>query len=208
MFKPVNIFVAGLARGFYAIAQLWDVVLREDFELIKSSMLSDEIRNHDLLRTVLIVEDKRFFDHKGIDVRAVIRALYNTVFWNHLEGGSTIEQQYVRLVTKRIEISLKRKMREGVLAAKLSDTFSKLQILNSYLLKYQFTGHVYGMIELAQDSGFDIERLNNDQVSILVARLKYPFAQENNSLYLKRVVLIRQLIEQQEFSPKKIFATV
>lgn len=199
MLKTLNFIVAGLTRSFYAIFVYWDTTLEKEFRIIISSTLPCEVRNPTLLRAVLLVEDRRFFNHKGIDVRAIMRALYRTLLCGRLEGGSTIEQQYVRMVTNRKEITLKRKMREWMLATKLSDTCSKLQILNSYLLTCKFIGHARGMDELARKNCFNIENLNNDQISILVARLKYPFTQQNSPILLRRLMIIRHLIEQQKF---------
>lgn len=198
MLKIFNAFAAILTRSIYTIIVFWDTTLEEELKTIESSILFGEIKNRTLLQAVILVEDRRFFEHKGIDVRAIMRASYKTVFLGRLEGGSTIEQQYVRLITNHTEITLRRKVREWILATKLSNVCSKTQILNSYLLKYQFIGPVYGVSEFAKKNDFDLEKLSNHQISILVARIKYPFAQRNSLVFLRRVMIVRQLLEQQE----------
>lgn len=187
--------MAVMARYLYAVTEIFDFRIKEEFNYIRLSVVyCDRIENNRLLDAVLLVEDKRFFTHKGIDLRGIIRAFSRILFFGRLEGGSTIEQQYVRLITNRREISLKRKLRECILAAKLSYSFSKLQILNSYLQNYPFFGEIKGLSELAVFEGFIIGDLTKEQIACLVARLKYPFASKGNPLYLRRVSMIMSLI--------------
>ena len=192
-----------VGKHTYIVFSFFDKDLSKDFDVIKSSLLEKKLTiNINLLKSVLLIEDVRFFEHKGIDLRAILRAIYNGLFLNRLEGGSTIEQQYVRLITKKREISLKRKIRESLLAIKLSDLFSKDKILESYLTNYEFYGGIKGVIQLIDNKGFDATNLSNNHISILVSRIKYPFVSDTNSLYLRRISIIKSIINRNDLSPQ------
>ncbi|KKT86587.1 MAG: Glycosyl transferase family protein [Microgenomates group bacterium GW2011_GWA1_Microgenomates_45_10] len=193
MLRIFNQHAAIIVRSLYFIACFFNSSIRTDFQTIERSILSRIFNNPELIRTILLAEDKRFFEHSGIDIRAIARASYRSIFCNRLEGGSTIEQQYVRIVTERRDISLSRKIRECILATKLSETFSKDEILSSYLLKYKFAGNVQGIEELACQMNFDLTLASMDKFSLLAARLKYPFVKPNYPLLLQRVSMISKL---------------
>ncbi len=196
-----NFLVALLARASYFIISALDPSIQKDFIKIKGSILPQvEIENIKLLRTVVLIEDKRYLSHYGVDFRGIVRASCRTLFYKRLEGGSTIEQQYVRLVTNRREVTIKRKIREAMLAVELSRSFSKSQILNSYLLNYSFGGR-FSFKSLEVDV---IKALNDDDISHLVAKLKYPFAHVSNPSYLRRVIMVRALMDKQRLSQRFI----
>ncbi len=97
---------------------------------------------------VVAVEDRNFYDHGGIDVRAAIRALFADVRSGEIvQGGSTITQQYVRNVFEEVgtEQSLGRKIREAILAAQIDRQMSKDEILFDYLSRIYFGEGAYGV---------------------------------------------------------------
>ena len=129
---------------------------------------SDEIRTpvpwssmpEHLREAVIAIEDERFYEHKGVDYSAIIRAgIKNLSSGKNVQGGSTITQQLVRaLYIKDPERNFKRKIREAKLASELEDKHSKQWILKNYLNDVPF-GTVDGRtaigIEAAAETFFD-----------------------------------------------------
>lgn len=88
----------------------------------------------DLINAFISIEDKRFFDHKGIDIRRTFGACINYIL-HHGDsyGGSTITQQVVKNITGNSEYSITRKIQEMIYAADLERKMSKEEILELYL---------------------------------------------------------------------------
>jgi penicillin-binding protein 1A len=101
------------------------------------------------------VEDRRFYEHGGIDWEGVVRAAIENVKSGHIvQGGSTITQQLVRNLYIGKEVSLDRKIKEACLAQKLEKVHTKDWILASYLNQVYFGNHAYG-VEAAAQTYFD-----------------------------------------------------
>jgi penicillin-binding protein 1A len=97
-------------------------------------------------QAIVSVEDQRFFEHKGIDVRGVARALWADIREQAIvEGGSTITQQFVKNAYIRNERTLARKVREAALAWQLEQRWSKDRILTAYLNTIYFGNGAYGI---------------------------------------------------------------
>ena len=107
----------------------------------------------DLARATIDTEDIRFYDHSGVDVVGVIRAIVNNLTGGELEGASTITQQFVRntiLSGEMDDISIKRKVREAYIATKLEEMYSKEEILLMYLNTINYGAGAYGAEAAAQ----------------------------------------------------------
>ncbi|HKY16989.1 MAG TPA: PBP1A family penicillin-binding protein [Microthrixaceae bacterium] len=108
-----------------------------------------------LVQAVLAAEDRSYFGHSGIDPVGIARALYQDVKSDgSTQGGSTITQQYVKLVYLSSERTLVRKVKEAALAVKLERKYSKTEILERYLNEVYFGRGAYG-IEAAARAYFD-----------------------------------------------------
>ena len=113
----------------------------------------DQIPTH-VRQAFVAAEDKRFYSHKGIDERALIRAfITNLAQSGRPQGGSTITQQLVKNLLVGGEVSYERKMREMVLASRLESTFGKPEILELYLNSIYLGRGSWG-IEMAARSYF------------------------------------------------------
>lgn len=102
---------------------------------------------------VVAIEDQRFWNHRGVDLRAVLRAAYvNATSGQVVEGGSTITQQYVRNAFPSVgkEQTLARKLKEAALAWELEKRYSKEQILGKYLNTVYFGQGAYGILRAAK----------------------------------------------------------
>ena len=109
-----------------------------------------EMPDH-LVQAVIAIEDRRFYDHFGIDPRAIARAaLKNLMHWQVREGGSTITQQLAKIEYLTPDRSLARKIQEALIAIRLERHLKKNEILQSYLNKVYFGAGAYGVTAAAQ----------------------------------------------------------
>ncbi|HEX6237520.1 MAG TPA: transglycosylase domain-containing protein [Acidimicrobiales bacterium] len=100
----------------------------------------------ELIQAVVAVEDRDFFEHKGIDPMGIARALYRDVRGQGFtQGGSTITQQFVKNTFLSPERALTRKVKEAVLSVKLEQRMSKEEILEGYLNTIYFGRGAYGV---------------------------------------------------------------
>jgi len=113
-------------------------------------------------------EDKDFYQHHGLAFRGILRAAYNTVFRQSLQGGSTITQQLVKNALLTPERTVKRKIREAVLTIATEIIYSKDQILEMYLNQVPYGGTAWG-IEAAAKTYFDksAQELNLAEAALL-----------------------------------------
>ncbi|HJV05466.1 MAG TPA: PBP1A family penicillin-binding protein [Actinomycetota bacterium] len=100
---------------------------------------------------VVAIEDQRFWTHRGVDARAILRAAYvNATSGEIVEGGSTITQQYVRKRLLSERETLERKIDEAGLAIQFEEEHSKKEILEGYLNTVYFGHGAYGIQRAAK----------------------------------------------------------
>lgn len=99
---------------------------------------------------VVAIEDKRFYDHHGVDWARTVSAVFNLATGSETYGGSTITQQLIKNVTDDNEVSLTRKLREICKALKLENEYTKDQILEAYLNVVNFGNNCQGVEAAAQ----------------------------------------------------------
>ena len=124
--------------------------------------------------TLVTAEDHRSFIHPGVDPISVLRVLLLWVRTGRVQGASTIEQQLVRVVLECYEITLRRKLREQLVAVALSSKRSKAQIAQTYLGKAFYGSGRYGLSALTCACKPNLETTSQESISCMVARLKYP----------------------------------
>lgn len=146
-----------------------------------------------LIESVLIIEDKRFFHHYGIDVYSIFRSLYKNINSKNLQGASTIEQQLVRSITNDRQIKNVRKIKEIMYSLLLNKEFSKYEIIYAYFEICSF-GNCRGITELCKKENYNIANLSDLDSAQIAARFKYPSINQRNYIrYLKRVRKIEKL---------------
>jgi len=123
---------------------------------------------------LIISEDHRSELHPGIDVIAIIRALYVWVKLGQVQGASTIEQQYVRVVSNRFKRTAARKFREQILAVMLARRTKKYAVASAYLSIAFYGAGSSGISGLTDKFGDDLSKVSFDQALRMVAQLKYP----------------------------------
>ena len=132
-----------------------------------------------VINSFLSAEDKNFFNHPGIDAKGIIRAIINNIKNisqnKRLEGASTITQQVAKNFLLNNEVSMKRKIKEAILAFRIERAYSKERILELYLNQIYLGQGTYG-IAAASLEYFDksIKELNYKDAALLAALPKAP----------------------------------
>jgi membrane peptidoglycan carboxypeptidase len=113
-------------------------------------VVREELPAH-LVGAVLAIEDRRFFDHNGVDLFGVLRAAYRNFHAGGIvEGGSTITQQLAKVLFLNREQTLRRKLQEAAIATLLELRLSKDEILTKYLDSIYFGAGATGVSAAAR----------------------------------------------------------
>ena len=132
-----------------------------------------------VVNSFLSAEDKNFFNHPGIDAKGILRAIIKNIKNisqnKRLEGASTITQQVAKNFFLTNEVSMKRKIKEAILAFRIERAYSKERILELYLNQIYLGQGTYG-IAAASLEYFDksIKELNYPDAALLAALPKAP----------------------------------
>ncbi|HVF04551.1 MAG TPA: transglycosylase domain-containing protein [Frankiaceae bacterium] len=170
---------------------------------------------------ILAVEDERFYEHNGVDVKGLVRAaVRNSQAGEVMQGGSTITQQYVKNVLIAIESeggakrtvaerTIARKVREARMAIALERRYSKDEILEKYLNIAYFGGGVYGVGTAARFYfGKQVEKLTLPEAALLAGIVKNPrlYDPVNNArnARLRRNVVLDRMLDVGAASAKRI----
>lgn len=132
-------------------------VLAELFVENREPVALEEISDY-VIQATVDTEDVRFYEHDGVDMMGIGRALFNNITGGDLEGASTITQQFVRntiLSEEMTDISFRRKVREAQLALNLEEIYDKNEILLMYLNTINYGDGAYG-IEAAAKNYFQV----------------------------------------------------
>lgn len=129
-----------------------------------------------LREAVIATEDQRYYEHPGIDLLGLIRAIVVDIRAGaKVQGGSTITQQYVKQAFVGDESSLKRKVSEAVLAYRVEQRYSKDRILEMYLNTIYFGHGAYGVQTAAKTYfGKSVQALTVPESAVLAGVIKSP----------------------------------
>ncbi len=154
----------------------------------------DAIPAH-LINAVVAIEDERFWEHDGVDPRAVARALLRNLDEGSIvEGGSTITQQYLKNVALTPEVSIDRKVEEAILALRLEEGLSKEQILERYLNTVYLGAGSYGVATAADRYfGRSVSELTLAESALLAGLIQSPSA-TNPRLHPEAATARRQVV--------------
>jgi penicillin-binding protein 1A len=164
-------------RGDYAVTFLdrYGNVIGHRGVIHQNSVPIDELPDA-LIKSVLATEDRRFFDHFGIDVIGLFRALVtNAQAGEVVQGGSTLTQQLAKNLFLSNERSIDRKITEAFLALWLEANLSKKEILSTYLDRAYMGGGTFGAAAAAQFYfGKSITDVNLAESAMLAGLFKAP----------------------------------
>jgi penicillin-binding protein 1A len=174
-----------------------DGVVLAEFKRINRQWVPLEKIAPSVVQALIAMEDRRFYDHHGIDLRRTAGALISTLTGD-LQGGSTITQQLARnLYPDEIgrAATLNRKVKEAITALKIEALYSKKEILETYLNTVPFLFNAFG-IEIAARTYFDKSAQDLDvlEAATLVGMLKgtsayNPVLQPERALRRRNLVL-------------------
>lgn len=143
--------------------------------IVKGEAITAEHLPPLLTKAVVAIEDRRFYEHGGIDLRAIFRAAWNDATGHNLQGASTITQQLARRLYLTPERTLKRKVQEAALAEWLELRYSKNEILARYLNTAYFGAGAYGANSAAQRYfGKSAQALSLGEAAMLAGLIKAP----------------------------------
>jgi len=139
-----------VAQSTKILDRTGEIVLYDIHGDIKRTIIPlGEISSY-LQKATIAIEDKDFYEHSGIQISAIIRAVFSNLSQGDLlsgQGGSTITQQVIKNALLTTDKKISRKIKEWVLAPRLEKILTKDQILEIYLNEIPYGGNVYGAEE-------------------------------------------------------------
>jgi len=163
----------------------------------------------------IAIEDKDFYRHRGLSPRGILRAAYLYLFKAKTTGGSTITQQLVKNTLLNSEKTLRRKIKEAILAILVEQKYSKDQILEMYLNQVGYGGAAYGIEEASQKYfGKHAKDLNLAEGALLAGLTASPtkfspfglhpeMAKERQAAVLRRMAEDGYITEEEEKKTKE-----
>lgn len=192
-------------RGFRNLL----ISLNSDLFLIEQAMgriyhfnLMDEVSYH-----VIAIEDRRFFNHGGVDIKSLLREFLRLILRKKHGGASTIDMQLVRTITGFKDQTLFRKLYEIVLSILVNYKFSKERILQCYLENAFFGSGLIGV----DDAAFAVfgklrSQLNQYESAFISAMLLRPKPLKANQKWVDSVVIraryaqkVRMTVKQRDY---------
>jgi len=152
----------------------------------------------------IAIEDKNFYKNSGVDPSAIIRAAIADISGKAIQGGSTITQQLIKSTLLTSEVSIKRKIKEIILAFWANKIYSKNQILEMYFNQVPYGGTAWG-IEAASEVYFNSKVSNLDLAhcaflaGLTSAPSSYSPFGESPSLWKKRQEEVLTAMEQLKY---------
>ncbi|WP_372985513.1 transglycosylase domain-containing protein [Marinobacter sp.] len=174
----LRVFIALLTTPYVAASRLackfGHEAFKADIERCSKAMEVISDRAKYLYPALVIAEDHRNNLHLGIDPLGIISASLGTLFRGKRRGASTIEQQFVRVVTARYERSVRRKVREQLIAIEICRRHDKSKIAEAYLSRAFFGSQQEGAEQLEKSCSTSFEDMSLSHLILLTAQLKYP----------------------------------
>lgn len=204
------------------------VSLGRYFRFNRSQVNYNEL-SEDLVNTLVLSEDHRFYQHSGLDFPAYLRVLWGLVTLNPAGGGSTITQQLAKnLYTRNPDQSLDgaiaklgryprrivQKTKEWIIAVDLERNFTKEEIIAMYLNTYEFSNNAYG-IKVASETYFNKSQdsLNLQESALLVGMLQNstfynPIRRPENALQKRNEVLFKMYRSQYKIKSREAYDSI
>ena len=146
--------------------------------------------------SLIAAEDHRYALHPGVDPIAMLRAIYVRCLFGTVQGASTVEQQFVRVVSGRYERTLARKVYEQALAICVSRRRGKVKIANAYLAIAHYGSTIAGIDGLRARLGTNLWTPDIGRIREMIARLKYPEPSRPTAVWITRVQIRVAYIER------------
>jgi penicillin-binding protein 1A len=159
-------------------------------------------------QAIVAVEDRRFYEHRGVDIHGILRAVWQDVRHKKVvEGGSTITQQFVKNTYVKNQHSIGRKLKEAALAWQLEQRWSKDRILTAYLNTIYFGNGAYGVQQAALTyfhHGADRKHLSLPEAALLAGipsdPAQYDPVTNPQQARDRREVVLRAMLDQHDIT--------
>jgi penicillin-binding protein 1A len=153
-----------------------DEVLLAEFFLEKRDPVPIKIMPDNLIRALIITEDRSFYQHSGIDLKGIFRAIFRDIkAGKFVEGASTITQQLSKTLFLQPRKTLLRKAKEAFLSFQIERRYTKDEILELYLNQIYFGSGAYGVESAARIFfGKPVSDLNLSECALLAGLPKSP----------------------------------
>jgi len=155
-----------------------EVLLYDLHQDVKRTVVPLEEMSRHIKNATVAIEDDQFYNHMGIDIRAIVRAAVTNLSQGDLlggQGGSTITQQVIKNSVLQRDKKLSRKAKEAILSIKLEQVLTKDEILEVYLNESPYGGTIYGVEEAARSFfGTSSSQLSLAQAAYLAALPQAP----------------------------------
>lgn len=159
------------------------------------------------------IEDSGFYTHGGIEIKAIIRAIFaNLTGSGFNQGGSTITQQVIKNSLLTSEKAISRKLKEWVLAIRLEKVMTKDEILNIYLNENPYGGSIYGVEEAAQTFfGKKSSEVTLAEAAYLASipnapTFYSPYGNNKDKLDARKNLTLQKMLENKYISEKEYIA--
>lgn len=227
-----NAFILFLAFGFFfaGIVFIWAATIKipslnslEEWKMSQSTKIYDRTEkvllydvHGNIKRTIIpldqipditknaaiAIEDSRFYQHTGIDLRSILRAVFvNIGSGEYSQGGSTITQQVVKNAFLTPEKTLSRKLKEWVMALKMEQKLNKSQILELYFNEVPYGGSIYGIEEASRaffgKSTKDLSLPESAYLAALPQAPSYysPYGNNKSKLDERKNLVLKRMLE-------------
>jgi len=162
-----------------------------------------------LIDCLLATEDRKFYDHWGVDMRRIFGAVAHNIAKFNLtaEGASTISQQLARSLFLTPEKTLNRKLKEALTSIRIERTYSKNEIIQMYLNHHYFGPRAYG-IQAASQLYFskNAQELNLLESALLIGLLKAPSRynplEHPDRAIIRRNIVLNSLVDYGKLTPE------
>ncbi|MFA5773510.1 MAG: PBP1A family penicillin-binding protein [Candidatus Paceibacterota bacterium] len=126
------------------------ILLYDVHQDIKRTVIPYEEMGVNILNATVAIEDSEFYQHQGIRLKSIVRAVWSNITGGKVQGGSTITQQLIKNTLLTPQKSLSRKIKEWIISIKIERIMSKEDILTLYLNEVPYGGNIYGIEEASK----------------------------------------------------------
>jgi penicillin-binding protein 1C len=154
-----------------------EILLYDIHRDIKRTIIPYEEMGVNVLNSTVAIEDSEFYQHNGIRIRSIFRAVWANLSGRKTQGGSTITQQLIKNTLLTPKVTLSRKVKEWILAIKIENLMGKEEILALYLNEAPYGGNIYGIKEASKAF------FGKDPINLTIAESAYLAAIPNGPTY-------------------------
>lgn len=183
---------------------LFSIYKDENRTLVPLSEIADSA-----IQATIAIEDQHFYEHHGFDLSGIFRAFIANSRGEQVQGGSTITQQLVKNTLLTQERTIRRKLRELLVAITVDASFSKDEILELYLNEVPYGGSTYGIEEAAKryfgKSARDLSLAESAMLAGLPAApsVYSPFGSHIERAYARQAEVLRRMVEEEFISEEQ-----